>query len=203
VRHALLTPLAVADSPVHRLSASWKLALALSVVLLTVAVPRRSAWLFGGVALALLLAARLGRIPLRFLATRLLLLAPVVAGVALLSLLQPDGLAVASFLAVRSMLCLTAMLLLTSTTRFSELLLVLRRVGLPSLLLTTVALMYRYLFVLVEETERMQRARTSRTLRARRVQTWRSTAGLAGQLFVRSTERAERIYAAMCARGWR
>ena len=73
----------------------------------------------------------------------------------------------------------------------------------PALLLTTIALMYRYLFVLIEEAERMQRARTSRTLRARRAHAWRSTAALAGQLFLRSTERAERIYAAMCARGWR
>ena len=78
----------------------------------------------------------------------------------------------------------------------------LRRARVPALLLTTIALMYRYLFVLADEAGRMQRARASRTLRPGRVHAWRSTAALAGQLFLRSTERAERIYAAMCARGW-
>ncbi|HUL77166.1 MAG TPA: CbiQ family ECF transporter T component, partial [Vicinamibacteria bacterium] len=60
---------------------------------------------------------------------------------------------------------------------------------------TTIALMYRYLFVLIDEAGRMQRARASRTLRPSRAFEWRSTAALAGQLFLRSTERAERIYA--------
>jgi cobalt/nickel transport system permease protein len=63
--------------------------------------------------------------------------------------------------------------------------------------------MYRYLFVLVDEAERMQRARRSRTFTRLRTHAWESRASLVGQLFVRSTERAERIYAAMCARGWR
>ena len=63
--------------------------------------------------------------------------------------------------------------------------------------------MYRYLFVLIDEAERMQRARRSRTFTSERSHVWKSLAALVGQLFVRSTERAERIYAAMCARGWR
>ena len=50
---------------------------------------------------------------------------------------------------------------------------------------------------------RMQRARASRTFAARsRWSVWRSLAEMLGQLFVRAVERASRIYAAMCARGW-
>jgi cobalt/nickel transport system permease protein len=203
VRHDFLDKWSRLDSPVHRAPAAAKLALALAIVLATVLVPSRQPWFFAAVALALLATALLSRVPARFLVGRLLLLEPFVAGVAVLSLLQPNGLAVASTVVLRSTLCLATMILLTSTTRFADLLVVLRRARLPALLLTTIALMYRYLFVLVEEAERMQRARTSRTLRTRRAQQWRSTAALAGQLFLRSTERAERIYAAMCARGWR
>ena len=73
----------------------------------------------------------------------------------------------------------------------------------PGLLVTTLALLYRYLFVLIDELERMQRARAARTFRSSRWKTWQVLASIAGQLFVRSTERAERIYAAMCARGWK
>jgi cobalt/nickel transport system permease protein len=203
VRHDFLDKWSRLDSPVHRAPAAAKLALALTIVTTTVVAPIRFAWLFAALALALLICAVLSRVPPRFLAGRLLLLEPFVAGVAVLSLLQPHGLAVAATIALRSTLCLATMILLTSTTRFADLLAVLRRARMPALLLTTIALMYRYLFVLIEEAERMQRARASRTLRAGRTDTWRASAALAGQLFLRSTERAERIHAAMCARGWR
>ena len=95
------------------------------------------------------------------------------------------------------------MILLSNTTPFSELLGALRRIRFPALMITTLALMYRYPSVLVDETERMQRARASRTFTGRRSHVWRSLGTVIGQLFIRSTERAERIYAAMCARGWK
>jgi energy-coupling factor transporter transmembrane protein EcfT len=49
----------------------------------------------------------------------------------------------------------------------------------------------------------MVRARRSRTFSRDRASVWRSSASVIAQLFVRSSERAERIYAAMCARGWK
>jgi len=144
--------------------------------------------------------AGLSRIPPVFLARRLLLLEPVVLGVAVLALLQPGGLRVFATILTKSTLCLFTMILLSNTTPFAELLGVLRRVRFPALLITTLALMYRYLFVLADEAERMQRARQARTFGRTR---WTVLATVLGQLFVRSTERAERIYAAMCARGWK
>jgi hypothetical protein len=54
-------------------------------------------------------------------------------------------------LAARSTLCVAALVLLTATTPFPELLRVLRRVRLPSVMLTTLALMWRYLSVLGDE----------------------------------------------------
>jgi cobalt/nickel transport system permease protein len=70
-------------------------------------------------------------------------------------------------------------------------------------MLTTLALMYRYLPVLGGEARRMSRARASRTFSAQRGISWSNVALVIGQLFIRSTERAERIYLAMCARGWK
>jgi cobalt/nickel transport system permease protein len=203
VRHDFLDRWSRIDSPVHRLPASSKLAATLAVVVVLVVLPVRLAWVLAVVAALLLFVAALSRVPPGHLLGRLLLLEPLVLGVALLSFLQPGGWRTGLLVVVRSTLCLAAAILLTSTTRFSDIILVLRRARVPALLLTTIALMYRYLFVLADETERMQRARASRTLRPGRVHAWRSTAALAGQLFLRSTERAERIYAAMCARGWR
>ena len=71
------------------------------------------------------------------------------------------------------------------------------------MLITTIALMHRYLFVLVDESERMRRARASRTFTRGRRFHWHTLATVVGQLFIRASERAERIYDAMCARGWK
>ncbi len=195
-------------SPVHRLAAAVKLVAAVGLVLGLVALPRK--WsdpvfvlVCGGVAVALMVVAVLSRLPMRFLLRRLLLLEPFVLGVAALSLWQPHGWTVFWHAVVRSTLCLASLVLLAATTPFSEIVRVLREWRVPTLLLTTLTLMDRYLFVLVEESARMQRARASRTFTPRsRFAVWRSLAETLGQLFVRSVERAGRIYAAMCARGW-
>jgi cobalt/nickel transport system permease protein len=63
--------------------------------------------------------------------------------------------------------------------------------------------MYRYIFVLEDEFLRMQRAFQSRSLGNKKG--WfltRSFANMVGVLFIRAYERAERIYLAMCARGY-
>jgi cobalt/nickel transport system permease protein len=190
------------DSPVHRLGAGLKLAAALSLVLGTVLVPPSRSFLLVPAAALLLSVAALSRVPWRFLAARVLLLEPFVVGVAALALFQAGGLPLFLFLLSKCTLCLTAMVLLASTTPFAELLRVLAAARTPTLLVTTLSLMYRYLFVLVDEAQRMRRARASRTFAARRGGAWRTLATVVSGLFVRASERAERIYAAMCARGW-
>jgi cobalt/nickel transport system permease protein len=203
MRHDFLDRHSRLDSPVHRLPAAVKLAVALGLVIGTVLVPVSfTAWyLFLAGFLAGLAWAT--RIPPGFLIRRLVILEPFVLGVALLALFQPEGARIFVVLVGRSTLCLFTMILLSNTTPFAELLAVLRRARVPALLITTLALMYRYLFVLVDELERMKRARASRTFTKRRGHAWKTPATVVGQLFIRSTERAERIYAAMCARGWR
>lgn len=191
------------ESPVHRLPAALKLAAALALVLAAILLPRTQWPGFVVIAAALAIIAVLSRVPVAFLAKRLLLLEPFVIGVAVLALFQPEGWVKFLVLLAKTNLCLLTMILLSNTTPFSEVLRVLKRLRVPAILVTTLALMYRYLFVLVEETARMRRARASRTFANRRGTAWQSLATIISQLFIRSTERAERIYAAMCARGWR
>lgn len=159
-------------------------------------------WLLGP-AVFLLLVTAISEVPWRYVLGRLLMLEPFVAAVALLALLGPGGWRLFVLLVVRCTLCLLAMILLASTTPFGDLLEVLRKMHVPGLLVTTLALMYRYLFVLVDESQRMRRARASRTFVSDKRRTWRGLAAVVGQLFVRASVRAERVYAAMCARGWR
>lgn len=189
-------------SPVHGLPAWLKLVGGLTIILIVVAIPPPHARYLLIPAVALLAVVVTSRIPPTFLLRRLLLLEPFVLGVALLSLLQPGGWRVFLLLAARGTLALLTMILLANTTPFAELLKVLRRLRVPALLITTLFLMHRYLFVLADEAHRMRCARASRTFIAHRTTLWRSAASVAAHLFLRASDRAERVYAAMCARGW-
>jgi cobalt/nickel transport system permease protein len=202
MRHSSLDRYSRLDSPIHRIDVSAKLMSLILLLVATITTPISFYAAFALVGIVLLVVVFVSRIPLIFLVRRMLLLELFVMGVAILSLLQPNGIVVFTTLVVRSTLCLLAIVLFSNTTPFSELLDLLRSWRVPLLLITLLALMYRYLFVLVDELERMQRARTSRTFTGKRAVVWRSHATVVSQLFVRSTERAERIYAAMCARGW-
>jgi len=187
----------------HRLSAGFKLAAALGLILTVVLLPRGQGMALLAVAVLLVALIFASRISFIFLLKRMLLLEPLVLGVAGLMLLQPDGLTRCALAMSKANLCLLVTLLLSQTTPATEMLRVLQRLRVPWLFITTLTLMHRYLFVLADESERMRRARASRTFtRGRRFQ-WQALSSVVGQLFVRASERAERIYNAMCARGWK
>ena len=203
MRHDFLDRHARLDTPVHRLPAGLKIAAALALVVSVLLLSPSRPEFLGAVAAFLLAVAGIARIPWRFLAWRLALLEPFVLGVAILALFGPGGWRMFLFLVAKCTLCLLAMVLLSNTTPFSEILRVLRAVRTPALLVTTLSLMYRYLFVLVDEGQRMKRARMSRTFAPHRSRSWHAMATVVSGLFLRASERAERIYAAMSARGWR
>ncbi|MFN8178864.1 MAG: cobalt ECF transporter T component CbiQ [bacterium] len=171
------------------------------VSLVALAPPRL--WLFAAVAVLLLAVAAASRVPPRFLVRKLLFLEPFILGVVAMTLFQPNGLHRFALTLTRSTLCLCASVLLAATTPFSDFLGVLRRWRLPAFLVTTLGLTYRYLFVLADEALRMRRARAARTFVRGRVSMWKSLSTVAARLFVRVSERADRIHAAMCARGWK
>ncbi len=187
----------------HRGPAGLKLGVAVGLILFVVLLPRTRTGGLLAVTILLLGVVVAGRISGRFLVRRLLVLEPFVLGVTVLALLQPGGLLVFGALLWKTNLCLFTTVLLSVTTPFTDLLRVLSKLPVPWIFVTTLTLMHRYLFVLADESERMRRARASRTLvRGRRFE-WKLLSTVLGQLFVRASERAERIYRAMCARGWK
>jgi cobalt/nickel transport system permease protein len=203
VHHDYLDRFSRLDSPIHRAPGGAKLAGAVALLLVTILTPISHHAVIVSIAAMILSLAAASRVPPLFLARRLVMLEPFVAGVAVLSLFQAGGFPIFIKLIFRGTLCLFTIVLLAATTPFSAILRALRRMRFPAILITVLALLYRYLFVLVEEAERMSRARASRTFRNRRTLAWRMRANVLGQVFVRSTLRAERIYAAMCSRGWK
>ena len=111
---------------------------------------------------------------------------------------------------IRSWLSVQMAILLTATTPFPDLAHALRHLSVPKTLIAIITLMYRYLFVLTDETMRLLRAREARSARlpGRRgggSLLWRArvAGNMAGQLFLRSYERSDRVYHAMLSRGYR
>jgi cobalt/nickel transport system permease protein len=191
------------DTPVSRLPAALKLGAALVIIVGTVLAPPLWVGWFVGVSALLVLAVLLGRISLIFVLKRLAWLSPLILSVALVNAWQPTARGSWRMVAVKSTICLVTVIVVSKTTSFGKMLRVLKQARVPGLLVTTIALMHRYLFVLAEEAERMRRARASRTFTRRRHARWQALSTVVAQLFVRASERAERIYDAMCARGWK
>lgn len=109
----------------------------------------------------------------------------------------------------RGWLSVQMAILLTATTQFPDLMHALRHLRVPPILVAIISFMYRYLFVLADEAMRLLRAREARSARLAGYRSggsipWRARiAGhMAGQLFLRSYERSDRVYNAMLARGY-
>ena len=190
------------DSPVHRVPANIKLAAAIVIVFFTLLIFFWEYYFFALIALGLLITTLAARLPLFGLLARIKWALLVILFLSAGQLFRERGLELFLRVGTRATLCLWTMSLLANTTRFTDLLQILGQLGVPHLLLTTIALMYRYLFVLSDEMNRMRRARLSRTFNMSRIQTWKLQANVISHLFVRCTDRAQRIHSAMCARGW-
>jgi cobalt/nickel transport system permease protein len=94
-----------------------------------------------------------------------------------------------------------AALLLIATTGMDSLASALRMLKIPRLFVLQLLLTYRYISVLMEEVARTLRAYSLRAPQQKGVH--RSAWGsLAGQIIIRTFERAQRIYQAMCLRGF-
>ncbi|HKI53821.1 MAG TPA: cobalt ECF transporter T component CbiQ [Anaerolineales bacterium] len=110
---------------------------------------------------------------------------------------------------IRSWLSVQMAILLVAATRFPDIVHALEHLRVPSILTTIIAFLYRYLFVLVDEVFRLLRAREARSAAAPGVRSggsvvWRGriAGNMAGQLFLRSYERSDRVYNAMLSRGY-
>jgi cobalt/nickel transport system permease protein len=110
---------------------------------------------------------------------------------------------------IRSWLSVQMAILLVATTQFPDLIHAFEHLHVPRVLTTIIAFLYRYLFVLTNEAYRLLRAREARSAGLPGVKRggslwWRAktTGSMAGQLFLRSYERSDRIYNAMISRGY-
>lgn len=113
-----------------------------------------------------------------------------------------EGLAVLVNTVVKSWLCILCLIILSSSTKFERLLQGMYWLKVPHVLVQVISFMYRYMFVIADQAMRMQMARDSRNFGNNHRDIFRIMGNMVGTLFIRSYERAERIYAAMLSRGY-
>ena len=225
---SVLDPYQDRDSPVHALDARVKLAVAVSM-LLAISLTPIEAWPgFLFLACLIVSTAIAARVPLPILVTRSALVLPFVlmaamgvpfvrSGRPLLTYRLFDWRLVVTDVGLmrfvttlaRSFLSILVAVVLSFTTHFLELSRAMSSFGVPKLLSAIITMMYRYLFVLVDEAQRLMRARQARSAEMASHSSggtvlWRAnvTGHMIGVLFLRTYERSERIYQAMLARGY-
>ena len=101
---------------------------------------------------------------------------------------------------LRAMLAAAASIVLVAVTGFPAICGALERIGMPRPLAVQLLFLYRYLAVLGEDAARMVTAHELRS--GGRPMSIRLYGALLGRLLLRTWDRAERIYLAMCARGF-
>jgi len=217
------------DSFIHRLDPRVKVVVTVAFILSNALLPD-GAWIASGLAWLVLLFANISsRLGITFTLKRSFVALPF-ALVAITVLFSVTGEPLASLrfliwdltitdvgilrfvsILIRSWLSVQMAILLVATARFPDIIHALEHLRVPSILTTIIAFLYRYLFVLGDEVFRLMRARESRSAalavsgtRSGRSAVWQAkVAGhMAGQLFLRSYERSDRVYNAMLARGY-
>jgi cobalt/nickel transport system permease protein len=209
-----LDRLAYLDSPAHRLDPRAKLLATLAFIAAVVSFPKYEVSALAPFVFFPLLLAAAGNVPLRLIARRVAIVSPFAIMIGLFNPLldRAPGIVVgpvpisagwlsfASILA-RFALTMSSVLVLTATTSFPSLCQGLTALRVPRAFVVQLLFLYRYLFLLAEESARLRRARDLRGLGARG-RTLRVAAAALGVLFTRTLDRAERIYQAMAARGF-
>ncbi len=190
----------------HRLPPKVKLLLTLAVIAVGVSIPVELWPLQGVLACVVFAGHSLAGIPIMYAVRRLAIFLPMVL---MLSLSIPlsqgftAGWEIMVAIMFRSTLSFVASLWLVNVMPFDQLLVTLRRLWFPETLISILAFMYRYIFVIWDELDKMRVARRARTLGNGGMWfRWKTSAHLIGMLLIRSMQRAERVHGAMCARGW-
>ena len=213
VHFGALDTLSASGTPLHRLDPRAKVVTTLAFAAAVASFGKYAVLPLLPFALFPVALASAGGVPFGLLGRRLLLALPFVVLVGALNPVldrMPVSLgpfAVAggwmSFTSIllRFVLTVSAALVLVAVTGFHEVCAALGRLGVPRPLVTQLLVLHRYLFVLLEEAGRMERARSLRTFGGRGRGLPASGAFL-GTLLLRTWGRAELIHFSMLARGF-
>jgi cobalt/nickel transport system permease protein len=221
VKHSFIDEYSHLNSFVHRLDPRTKFIASLVFILAVVVTPASNWHLFAAYFCIVGVILALSKLPPLYVLKRSLVIFPFVLLIAVFIPFFKEGdvagsyniwlwqvsitytgLLVLANVVVKAWLSILALILLSSTTRLDDLLNGLSQLGVPKVMILIVSFMYRYIFVLVDEVMRIKQARDSRNFGGRWFHHMKAIGNMLGTLFIRSYERAERVYAAMLSRGF-
>ena len=116
--------------------------------------------------------------------------------------LSKVGLAAFAAVSIKAVLGTISAILLGATTTFPSTLRALEAMRVPRLFVLIAGFVYRYLFVVVDEVQRMRAALAARGYRPRNALQAAAVGRVATALFLRTHARGERVYLAMLSRGY-
>ena len=192
------------DSPLAPFDPRAKVSAALLTILTVSSFPAEPTPRFFAAGVYVLLLALVAAVGLRYLLKRCLAATPFIAMAALLPVLSglPNGDVLACAVGIKAYAAILLLSALAATTPVDHTLRAVGALGAPRSLVLTTTLMYRYLFVLLDEWRRISRARECRTGGNPAKWRFRLWANQLAMVFVRGWERAERVTAAMILRGF-
>ncbi|MGC4934660.1 cobalt ECF transporter T component CbiQ [Gordonia sp. DT30] len=205
----------VGASGVHRAPAEVKIVALVVFVFAVVATPREMFWPYLCFAVILAAVGATARIPLTWMAPRMLIEAPFVILAVLLPFaeggerveamglsLSVPGLYAGWGIVIKGSLGVAASLTFAATTPARELPVALTRLGVPATITPIFVMMLRYMDLLSAEIRRMHIARAARGDSPRTLHQAGAMAKGVGALFLRTYERGERVHLAMMSRGF-
>lgn len=219
MHHTHIDRYAGLSSPVHVLDARAKLVTALAFVFLVVLTPDGWFLSFGAYALLIWTAIFASRVPKGYILQRSLTIFPFALAASVFVPFITPGPVLWSFdwgllsgqvtttgltrfvsISLKALVSFFATVALVATTPFGDLMKAAGELGLPSRMVVVLSFMYRYLFLIIDETAHMLLARNLRGEGGRSF--IRASGGIVGALLVRSFEHADRLYFAMLLRGY-
>jgi len=207
------------DSFLHRREPRAKIICALGLIIILLTTSPTAYFALSGYGLLLLAVMIASRVPLGYYLRRAGVILPFVIMVAIFIpfrraagtddaldimgiTVSRQGLLIFWNVVIKALLAILILLVFSTTTSFARQLEGLAGLKVPAILVMVAGFAYRYLFVLVEEMLRMKRACDSRGYHGRWLGQVKTIGQIIGTLFLRSYQRAERIYQAMVARGY-
>jgi cobalt/nickel transport system permease protein len=221
MKHAFLDKYSDLKSIIHRVDPRVKVIFFFVLILVIVSTPPQELIKFSGYFLMLLILLLLSRIPLLYVFARSLVIIPFVLLTAIfipffkggevagsynfltLNLtISYKGILIFQNILIKSWLSVLSLTILTSTTKFSSLLKALETLKVPRVIILIASFFYRYIFLLIDQIMKIKNARDSRSFKKNPVYQFKIIGYMIGELFIRTYERAERIYLAMVSRGF-
>ena len=219
MRHEFFDHHREGNSLLHRFDPRLKLVIMFSFIAVTVITPPEKTALFPVYAGILIILALMSQVSFFHFLGKLLKLYPMIFFISMFVPFFPVGQDVSlrlGFLTlyengvqkfllinVKAVLALFMSILITTTTDMMLLLKGMEKFRIPKLVIAIVSFMYRFIFLLIDEVERMILGFQSRYFRLSFLKRIKLYADMIAVLFIRTFERGERIYLAMESRGFR